>query len=112
MNSQAALRPIAQDRFNLALKAVMEMALEDCSGGVVCRDFLLSLYNGKAYPFDLSSLRKLDARLYDACLDIMSVDCRPSRSQEIHRWWSNGDELFEALQCNRDKQDRISRRRR
>ena len=51
--------------------------------------FLAGLYNGSDYPFDLSDLRPLDARLANACLDYLNYDrlaiC------DLDRHWDNCD---------------------
>ncbi|MGO2506304.1 MAG: DUF7673 family protein [Psychrobacter alimentarius] len=89
-----------------ALTKVLQMALDDCGGSRVCRDFLLSLYNGRAYPFDMNGLRNLDSGLYAACITIMNIDCRPNPPFEIHNWFTNGDEVFARLKASRAQDKR------
>ena len=89
-----------------ALTKVLKMALDDCGGSRVCRDFLLSLYNGHAYPFNMNGLRNLDGGLYAACITIMNIDCRPNPPFEIHYWFINGDEIFASLKASRAESDK------
>ena len=59
---------------------------------VACRDsgqcryiarFLLGLYNGMRFPFDLTDLRAIDAELFDDCMAVLNMDARLTR-QEVH----------------------------
>lgn len=84
-----------------ALTKVIKTALDDCGGGRVCRDFLLSLYNGHAYPFNMNGLCNLDSCLYAACITIMNINCRPNPPFEIHEWFVNGNEVFDRLKASR-----------
>lgn len=94
-------RATEREAHKQALSKVLRMALDDCGGSRVCRDFLLSLYNGRAYPFDMNGLRNLDGGLYAACITIMNIDCRPNPPMEIHCWFTNGDEVFDRLKASR-----------
>lgn len=75
-----------QAKLSEALAKVMHCAIadDDTSGSRTCRDFLLSLYNGSAYPFNMNKLRNLDSGLFNACIAIMQMDCRPFPPKEIH----------------------------
>lgn len=57
--------------------------------------FLLSLYNGSRFPFDLTRLRCLDTAIFHDCLQVLVLDNRPM--YEVHIWLdvSSGD--FEDL---------------
>lgn len=105
---QARERAAKQEQHKQALTKVLKMALDDCGGGRVCRDFLLSLYNGHAYPFNLNGLRNLDGGLYAACITIMNVDCRPNPVMEIHEWFTNGNEVFNKLKASRAIADKAN----
>ena len=89
-----------------ALIKVMKMALDDCGGSRVCRDFLLSLYNGHAYPFNMKGMCNLDGGLYAACITIMNINCRPNPPFEIHNWFTNGNEVFDKLKASRAASDK------
>lgn len=62
--------------------------------GVVAR-FLLGLYNGPAYPFDLTDLRRLDQGIVDDCLSVLRMDHRLLK--EVHEYFANGNEIFQNL---------------
>lgn len=57
--------------------------------------FLLSLYNGSAFPFSLTDLRGLDSSLWDDCLAVLRLDRRPE--QEVHEYIENGDQIWSYL---------------
>jgi hypothetical protein len=46
--------------------------------------FLLGIYNGSRFPFDLTSFRALDTPIVLDCLDVLTADARPEK--EIHNW--------------------------
>jgi hypothetical protein len=51
--------------------------------------FLASVYNGQDYPFDMTELRGLDARLANACLEYLNYDRLGKK--EVHKHLTNGD---------------------
>jgi len=51
--------------------------------------FLAGIYNGQAYPFDLTELRGLDTELGNACLDYLNYDRLGIK--EVHRHLSSGE---------------------
>lgn len=44
--------------------------------------FLLSIYNGQRFPFDLTNFRCLDTTIFNDCMAVLHADHRPA--QEIH----------------------------
>ena len=56
------------------------------------RRFLLSLFNGNRWPFDLTRLRALDAELQADCLAVLRMDMTPRC--EVHERIANGTEIF------------------
>lgn len=44
--------------------------------------FLLGLYNGHRFPFDLTNFRCLDEEIFRDCLDVLVMDFTPWR--EVH----------------------------
>lgn len=77
-----------------ALDRLIEVARGDTGQSVVCRRFLLGLYNGHAWPFDLNDLRGLDADLIDAALAVTRADALLAWPSEIHVV-AGAQELFE-----------------
>lgn len=72
---------------------------------VACRDtgqarkvacFLLGLYNGDRFPFDLTDLRGLDDDLFSDCMLVLRMDARVCR-QEVHNYFDAGGRKFERL---------------
>lgn len=72
---------------------------------VACRDsgqcryiarFLLGLYNGSRFPFDLTDLRAIDTELFDDCMAVLNMDARITR-QEVHTYFEDGGAKFEQL---------------
>jgi hypothetical protein len=57
--------------------------------------FLLSLYNGNRFKFDLTDFRCLDREIFDDCLEVLNLDYRPR--QEVHRYFKDGGRIWESL---------------
>jgi hypothetical protein len=66
-----------------ALKRLLPIAGRDHGGAVRVRKFLLGLYNGQAFPFDLTDLRLLDPHIQEDCLAVLVMDV-DGPSVEIH----------------------------
>lgn len=67
-----------------ALDRLIAVARGDTGQSAVCRRFLLGLYNGYAWPFDLTDLRRLDAELTDAALAVARADALAAWPSEVH----------------------------
>lgn len=89
-----AIRAIGVD----ALLRLVPVAQRDSGQSGVVGRFLLGLYNGPAYPFDLTELRRLDAGLFDDCIAVLQLDNSPE--QEVHTYIHNGDAVWESLRRN------------
>jgi hypothetical protein len=85
-----------------ALIRLVEVAKRDTGQSETVRRFLLGLYNGNRFPFNLNKFCGLDKELFDDCLMVLALDAR-GRTQEIHRCVLNGDELFSrwAKECSK-----------
>jgi len=78
------------------LKRLMEAA-ESNSGQSVCiARFLLGLYNGPAFPFDLTDLRAIDRSLNNDCFAVLAMDSKACE-MEVHHYLEDGKARFEAL---------------
>ena len=78
-----------------ALQRLLPIAQDDTGqSGVVAR-FLLSLYNGNRFPFDLGDFRRLDIEVFEDCLAVLAMDFAPQKA--LHRYIEDGDEIFERL---------------
>jgi hypothetical protein len=78
-----------------ALKRLLPIA-QGCTGqsGVVAL-FLLGLYNGRDFPFDMTQLRRLDHNLVEDCLSLLRMDSNPEF--EVHQYIENGQEIWQDL---------------
>jgi len=80
-----------------ALKRLMQIAETNASGQAeYIAKFLLGLYNGYRFPFELPDLRALDETIKDDCLVVLEMDMKACR-REVHRYFENGGERFEAM---------------
>lgn len=78
-----------------ALMRLVKVALSDTGQSRVCGRFLLGLYNGGYYRFDLTDFRSLDTELFEDCLSVLKMDANPIR--EVHRLIEDGDAVFHRL---------------
>ncbi|MCK2112460.1 MULTISPECIES: DUF7673 family protein [Pseudomonas] len=78
-----------------ALQRLVEVANQDSGQSQVCGRFLLALYNGKAFPFELSELRRLERSIWEDCMAVLALDQRPKK--EIHLLVKNGPAIWDKL---------------
>lgn len=57
--------------------------------------FLLGLYNGRRFPFDLTDLRCVDLKIFEDCMTVLQMDFQPAK--EVHTYFQNGGQVFEQL---------------
>ncbi|MFK0032999.1 DUF7673 family protein [Pseudomonas monteilii] len=88
-------RPAIRDAGIQALARLVPVALRDSGQSRVVGRFLLGLYNSRDYPFELTTLRNLDACLFDDCLAVLRLDSSPE--QEVHEYLANGQLIFSQL---------------
>lgn len=98
-----SILPAIRAEGEAALKRLMPVAQGDTGQcGVVAR-FLLGLYNGPRFPFDLTDLRRLDRDLMEDCLLVLRMDSSPEK--EVHKYFEDGGKLFERLAQDWKKAD-------
>lgn len=85
-----------------ALERLAAVARRDSGQAQTVGRFLLGLYNGTAYPFNLSRLRGLDLDLHRDCLALLRMDYQPV--MEVHEYIKDGQELFQLLRNREGKQ--------
>lgn len=90
-----AIRPQIQEAGLEALKRLLPVARGDTGQSGVIARFLLNLYNGNRFPFDMTDLRRLDYELFDDCLAVLKMDYQPK--QEIHKYFTNGSAIWEQM---------------
>lgn len=76
-----------------ALHRLVDVAKRDTGQSETIRAFLLGLYNGYTFPFNLVSLRSIDKALFDDCMVVLALDARAT-VKEIHLYIDSGSELF------------------
>jgi len=57
---------------------------------------LLGLYNGPAFPFDLTDLRAIDRSLNNDCFAVLAMDSKACE-MEVHHYLEDGKARFEVL---------------
>lgn len=78
-----------------ALKRLFEIAHGNSGQCRYVAAFLLGLYNGARFPFDLTDLRGVDAEIFTDCMKVLRMDARPRR--EVHTYFQNGGDRFNKL---------------
>ena len=89
-------RDILESKGVLALKRLFDVANRDHGQCRHIAHFLLGLYNGERFPFDLTDLRALDNSLFEDCMSVLRMDARVTQ-QEVHQYFENGGKRFEQL---------------
>lgn len=88
-----------------ALVRLVAVARRGSGQSRIIARFLLGLWNGSAYTFDLTDLRSLDAELHADCLAVLRLDQYPAK--EVHEYFEDGariwDELRERYTTERDR---------
>lgn len=93
--AEEAERPALRAAGTEALKRLVPVALRDTHQSRIVGMFLLSLYNGQAFPFPLTFLRGLDSALWNDCMTLLRLDRRPE--QEVHEYFEDGDAVWSQL---------------
>lgn len=93
--AEEAERPAIRAAGIEALHRLLPVATRDSGQSRTCGLFLLSLYNGEAFPFPLTALRGLDSALWVDCMALLRMDRRPE--QEVHEYIENGDAIWSQL---------------
>ena len=67
--------------------------------------FLLGLYDGARFSFDLTEMRCVDTKIFNDMLTVLKLDNQPTR--EVHDYFENGGAAFEALAVRYRIADRL-----
>lgn len=81
-----------------ALKRLWTLATGDCGQSRVVAQFLLGLYDGRRFPFDLTCLRTLEPDVYLDCLRVLQSEYQPESTLPLRL--GVPDEYFEQLALN------------
>jgi hypothetical protein len=85
----------ARRRGSVSLKRLVAVAQGDSGQSEVCGRFLLSIYNGMAFNFNMNEFRRLQDDLWDDCMAVLAMDHRPHA--EVHQLVEDGPKLWELL---------------
>lgn len=88
-------RPAIRSAGVAALNRLLLVAQRNTGQSRIVGRFLLSLYNGHAFPFPLTDLRSVDTTLFDDCIALLNMDRCPEK--EVHEYFKNGDALWSQL---------------
>lgn len=86
-----------------AIQRLLEIAHRGTGQSRIAARFLLSLYNGDRFPFDLTDFRCLDPDIFKDCLVVLLMDYQPRR--EVHMYFKDGQRLWEAMAVTWDFTD-------
>ncbi len=78
-----------------ALQRLWEIANGHSGQCRVVAAFLLGLYNGQRFRFDLTDLRTLDTAIAQDCLQVLAMDITPAA--EVHELLGQPSHVFEEL---------------
>lgn len=78
-----------------SLQRLLYVAQRGTGQSSVVARFLLGLYNGNRFPFDLTDFRSLDSELFLDCLVVLGMDNLPVC--EVHQYFENGGQIWEAM---------------
>ena len=78
-----------------ALKRLLPIAQGNSDQCRYVASFLLGLYNGTRFPFDLTDFRSVDRKIFNDCLAVLKMDYSPQ--QEVHTYFPDGGCIFEQL---------------
>ena len=79
-----------------AIQRLYPVARRDTGQSRVVARFLLGLYNGTRFPFDLTDLRLLDNALFEDCMAVLRMDARQC-VQEVHCYFEDGSRKWEQM---------------
>lgn len=81
-----------------ALKRLLSDAQLPTGQSKIVARFLMSLYNGDRFPFDLTDFRSLDAEIFKDCLTVLVMDYQPMR--EVNEYFDEGWQIWENMARN------------
>lgn len=87
--------PAIRERGEAALRRLLPIAQGNTGQCRHVAAFLLGLYNGKRFKFDLTDLRCVDRAIFEDCISVLQMDAQPLR--EVHTYFPKGGEVFEDL---------------
>lgn len=89
-------KQLIHDEGVAALRRLFLVAQSDSGQCRFIARFLLGLYNGTRFPFDLTDFRVIDEQLFNDCMLVLRMDARITQ-KEVHCYFDRGGEMFEEL---------------
>jgi hypothetical protein len=90
-----------------ALRRLLPTAQGKTEQGGVVASFLLGLYDGGRFPFDMTNFRRLDYRVLQDCMAVLQMDHSPTHP--IHAYFPNGTKIWEQLVVAWGVKDRLEK---
>lgn len=87
--------PEIRARGEAALRRLLPIAQNHSGQCRYVAAFLLGLYNGSRFPFDLTNLRAVDRAIFDDCVTVLQMDA--NLLKEVHLYFDDGGAVFESL---------------
>ncbi|GAA0408219.1 hypothetical protein GCM10008969_33700 [Pseudomonas veronii subsp. inensis] len=88
-------RPVIIRAGTQALHRLIPVALSRTATGKTVGRFLLGLYDGAAFRFDLKQLHQLGVREFEDCLQVLEMDYMPE--VEVHQRIDEGEHVWHEL---------------
>lgn len=88
-----------------ALQRLLPIAQGNSGQCRIVAAFLLGLYNGRRFPFDMNEFRSLDTAIFNDCLTVLRMDSCPQ--QEVHTYFENGSKIWEQLAVDWEIKDHL-----
>lgn len=107
LRAEDAKREDVMEEGKAALFRLYEVAQGDTGQSRTIVRFLAGLYNGSAYPFDLTDLRAIDDKLFEDCMALLRMDARHC-VQEVHNYFDDGSRRWKKMISDWHLKDRSS----
>lgn len=88
-----------------ALRRLLHIAQGDSGQCRHVAMFLLSLYNGSRFKFDLTDFRCIDHTIFEDCVAVLRMDYQPVR--EVHTYFDHGGDIWEKMAQDWRVPDRV-----
>lgn len=98
------------DAVTAPLRRVVDVARGFSGQSIRAASFLLSLYDGERFPFDLRDLRTVDREIFDDCMAVIYLD--RDYLKNVARYFKNGHALFEQIAVRQRIPDATKTKRR
>lgn len=95
LEARTAELPATRLEGEAALHRLLPIAQRDTGQSSVVARFLLNLYNGDRFPFDMTELRRLDYEVFDDCMAVLKMDFQPPKG--VHEHIENGGAIWERI---------------